>query len=80
MKKSELQTLQIIAKYGLHRSFKVRPNMDYRCAVNSRQPLDSAKVYTVEFAANQPDYLENGLVFCGDFLLSGNDYTLVNSK
>ena len=54
--------------------------MDYLCAVSSRKPLDSKKVYAVEFATNQPDYLENGLVFCGEFLLSGDDYTLVNSK
>ena len=80
MTKSNLQTLQIISKYGLSRTFKVRPNIDYRCAVNSRKPLDSKKIYTVEFATNQPDYLENGLVFCGDFLLSGDEYTLVNSK
>lgn len=80
MRNSELQTLEIIAKYGLQKPFKVRPNKAFRCAVNSRQPLDSTKVYTVEFATNQPDYLENGLVFCGEFLLSGDDYTLVNSK
>ena len=80
MTNTELQTIDIIAKYGLKKPFKVRPNKDFRCAVNSRQPLDSAKVYTVEFATNQPDYLENRLVFCGGFLLSGDDYTLVNSK
>lgn len=79
MKKTELQTLDIIAKYGLKKPFKVRPNKDFRCAVNSRKPLDSNKVYTVEFATNQPDYLEKGLVFCGGYLLSANDYTLVNS-
>ncbi len=80
MRKSELQTLQIIAKYGTHRSFKVRPNKDFRCAVNSRQPLDSTKVYTVEFATNQPDYLKYGKIFCGEFLLEATDYTLANSK
>lgn len=80
MKQSELQTLDIIAKYGHKKPFKVRPQKDFRCAVNSRQPLDSTKVYTVEFATNQPDYLKYGKIFCGEFLLEATDYTLVNSK
>ena len=79
MEQSLIQTLQIIAKYGLNRPFKVRPNMDFRCVVSSTPPLDSKKVYTVEFATNQPDYIVKGLVFCGEFLLSGDEYTLVNS-
>jgi len=69
--------LNKISKGNIKTILKVKPNMDYRCAVNSKQPLDSSMTYLAEVAINQPDYVEKGLIFCAGFLLSANEYTIV---
>ena len=42
--------------------------------------LDRNKVYKAIIATNQPNYKENGLVFCGDILLNKNEYTIIKGK
>jgi hypothetical protein len=59
-------------------SILIQPKEDYRCVIYSRQPLDKNKVYSAAVATNQPDYAEKGLVFCGDYLLDKNEYTVVS--
>ena len=56
----------------------IKPNDNYRCASYIAQPLDKNKVYSATIATNQPDYAEKGLVFCGDYLLNKNEYTVVS--
>ena len=69
--------LNKISKGNIKSILKVKPNMNYRCGVNSKPPLDSSITYLAEIAFNQPDYVEKGLIFCGGFLLSANEYTIV---
>jgi len=59
-------------------SILMQPKDDYRCASYSRQALDKNKVYSATLATNQPDYIEKGLVFCGDYLLGKNEYYLID--
>ena len=59
-------------------SILIQPKDDYRCAVYSRPALDKNKVYSATLATNQSDYVERGLVFCGDYLLDKNEYTVVS--
>ena len=59
-------------------SILVQPKENYRCGSYSRKPLDKNKVYSATVATNQPDYIKNGLVFCGDYLLDKNEYTVVS--
>jgi hypothetical protein len=59
-------------------SILIQPKDDYRCAVYSRPALDKNKVYNATLATNQPDYVEKGLVFCGDYLLGKNEYYLID--
>jgi len=59
-------------------SILIQPKDDYRCAVYSRPALDKNKVYNATLATNQPDYVEKGLVFCGDYLLAKNEYYLID--
>ena len=59
-------------------SIFIKPKEDYRCASYARQSLDKNKVYSATIATNQPDYAEKGLVFCGDYLLDKNEYTVVS--
>ena len=42
--------------------------------------LDRNKVYKAIIATNQPNYKENGLVFCDDILLNKNEYTIITRK
>jgi hypothetical protein len=59
-------------------SILIQPKDDYRCASYSRPALDKNKVYSATLATNQPDYIEKGLVFCGDYLLGKNEYYLID--
>ena len=59
-------------------SILIQPKQNYRCVSYSRPALDKNKVYSATLATNQPDYIENGLVFCGDYLLGKNEYYLVD--
>jgi hypothetical protein len=59
-------------------SILIQPKDDYRCASYSRQALDKNKVYSATLATNQTDYIEKGLVFCGDYLLGKNEYYLID--
>ena len=59
-------------------SILIQPKDDYRCAGYSRPALDKNKVYSATLATNQPDYIEKGLVFCGDYLLGKNEYYLID--
>jgi hypothetical protein len=59
-------------------SIKIQPKENYRCASYSRPVLNKNKVYSATLATNQPDYIEKGLVFCGDYLLGKNEYYLID--
>ena len=59
-------------------SILIQPKDDYRCAGYSRPALDKNKVYSATLATNQPDYAKKGLVFCDDYLLSKNEYYLID--
>jgi|TARA_R110002153_G_scaffold20819_2_gene70354 hypothetical protein len=56
----------------------IQPKDDYRCADYSWPALDRNKVYSATLATTQPDYIEKGLVFCGDYLLGKNEYYLID--
>jgi hypothetical protein len=64
----------------MNTKLRVKPKMNYRCVVRSKPPLDSGKIYTAEIAFNQPDHIENGLIFCGGYLLSKGEYTIIEHK
>jgi hypothetical protein len=61
-------------------SILIKPNDNYRCANYARQSLDKNKVYSATIATNQPDYADKGLVFCGDYLLNKNEYTVISEN
>jgi len=59
---------------------KIQPKENYRCVVYSKPPLDKTKTYVADIATNQPNYKEQGLIFCNGFLLNKNEYILKESK
>jgi hypothetical protein len=59
---------------------KIKPLDSYKCAIYSKPPLDKNKIYKVELATNQPNYIELGLVFCNDYLLNKNEYKIIEGK
>lgn len=59
---------------------KIQPKENYRCAVYSKPPLDKTKTYVADIATNQPNYEEQGLIFCNGFLLNKNEYILKENE
>lgn len=57
-----------------HKEMKVKPKENYVAV--SRPPLDKTKIYDAVIAINQPNYKEEGLIFCNGFLLNKNEYII----
>jgi|TARA_R110000744_G_scaffold181079_3_gene300127 hypothetical protein len=57
---------------------KIKPKENYRLlGTYPVITLNKNKVYKVIKATNQPNYKENGLVFCDNILLNKNEYTVI---
>ena len=57
---------------------RIKPKENYRLlGTYPVITLDKTKVYEGITATNQPNYKEEGLVFCGDILLNKDEYTIV---
>jgi len=57
---------------------KIKPKENYKLlGTYPVITLDKTKVYDGVIAINQPDYKKKGLVFCGDILLSKEEYIIV---
>ena len=60
---------------------KIKPKENYRLlGTYPVITLNKNKVYKAIIATNQPNYKENGLLFCDDILLNKNEYTIINKK
>ena len=60
---------------------KIKPKENYKLlGTYPVITLDKTKVYEGVIATNQPDYKKKGLVFCGDILLSKEEYTIVEKQ
>jgi len=59
---------------------KVKPKENYKCFAYSRPPLDKTKIYDAVIPSNQPNYKEQGLIFCNGFLLNKNEYIVEENQ
>jgi len=56
---------------------KIQPRENYEL-IGTGIRLDKTKIYNAVHATNQPDFEELGLVFCGEVLLSKNEYDIIH--
>ena len=57
------------------KTIKVQPKLNYKL-LGTDIHLDSTKTYNAIFAANQPNWKEEGKIYCDLILLKKGEYTV----
>lgn len=60
---------------------KIKPKENYKLlGTYPYISVDKDKVYDAVIATNEPNYKEEGLVFCGDILLKKGEYIIIGEE
>lgn len=55
----------------------IKPKLAYRHPCYPPMTMDTEKEYKAEWATNQPNWKEKGLIFAGGHLLEKGEYTII---